>query len=704
MSLTKNCPTCKQTYDQTQSFCPRDGEVLQESHDELVGQVLDGKYVVEEFLAQGGMGAVYRARHILLGDRVVIKTLKSEMRGNAEWLRRFQREGRAARAFRHPNAVTVYDLSTASDGRLIYMVMEFVEGTTLSEELRAYGAFEPELVVAILSPVANVLDAAHARGVVHRDLKPENVMLGVADDGSRFVKVLDLGIAKMLGADVQSGEATSLTVAGQLLGTPYYMSPEQWGELARDGRAEIDGRADIYSLAVIAFELLTGRRPLDGQTIPELRQAHVTAPPPSVRSFAPSVPIEFDLAVSRAMSKDRNDRPTTAGEFISELRAALQHAAERTPTLPLTDDASDANRIVDNRRGGETDAGNALGARPTSAPAQAAETIIQDGREEFAGRGDTSAQTREPSTGAVNLWISTESDGGADALPMTSSEDKHRQVETRSQRQSGEARKSQASAVAATSQTRGSGKLLIAGAAVFALLIVTALGALLAWNQFGAAAETEKNEATARTGADVGETNRVAEPPVAAVPPAAAKVESLAYWVESFGVSGTEAPKRLAEESLTLSSGEYFQFHFVARERGYLYIVGPGDGNAPTLFLGAQGGGALKTNQLAAGANFAFPFGESGALRLDRNAGTEDYTVIFSPVPLTEPAALSKKVPYTLKPDELKAIEELRLRQKSSSPELSVGDVADGRRVNVLVPQTRDATLPVVFDIRIEHR
>jgi serine/threonine-protein kinase len=195
----KFCSTCNKTYAEGQTFCPDDGEVLQESPESFVGRVIDGKYRVESFIAQGGMGAVYRARHILLGDDVVIKTLRSEMRSNAEWLKRFQREGKAARAFRHPNAVTVYDLSAGSDG-MIYMVMEYVEGHTLDRELKVRRRFTPEEALEVLEPVAEVLDAAHARGVVHRDLKPENIMLGSDGRGGTVVKVLDLGIAKIVGA------------------------------------------------------------------------------------------------------------------------------------------------------------------------------------------------------------------------------------------------------------------------------------------------------------------------------------------------------------------------------------------------------------------------------------------------------------------------------------------------------------------------
>ncbi|HJZ83480.1 MAG TPA: serine/threonine-protein kinase, partial [Pyrinomonadaceae bacterium] len=256
----KHCSICNEKYDDSISFCPRDGEVLEEDSGSLVGKALDGQYQIEAMLGKGGMGAVYRARHILLGDRVAIKVLPPEMRSNTEWLRRFQREGQAARRFRHPNAVTVYDLRTSSDGT-IYLVMEYVEGNTLDAELRKGGRFTPAEAVAVLRPIMSVLNAAHAMGVVHRDLKPENIMIGKATTGGEpVVKLLDLGIAKLREvAGAEKTGNTNLTVAGQMLGTPYYMSPEQWGEIPRDGNPEIDGRADIYSLGLVFYEMISGR-------------------------------------------------------------------------------------------------------------------------------------------------------------------------------------------------------------------------------------------------------------------------------------------------------------------------------------------------------------------------------------------------------------------------------------------------------------
>src|ERR1700757_594877 len=193
----KYCSVCNENFDDSISFCPRDGEVLEKDPGSVVGKALDGQYKIETVIGKGGMGAVYLARHILLGDRVAIKVLPPEMRGNTEWLRRFQREGQAARRFRHPNAVTVYDLRTSADGT-IYLVMEYVEGNTLDVELKKRGRFSPAEAFAVLSPIMSVLNAAHAMGVVHRDLKPENIMIGKpATGGEPAVKLPDLGIPKL---------------------------------------------------------------------------------------------------------------------------------------------------------------------------------------------------------------------------------------------------------------------------------------------------------------------------------------------------------------------------------------------------------------------------------------------------------------------------------------------------------------------------
>src|SRR5690242_12217883 len=319
----KYCTACKTKYDDSVSFCSIDGEVLEADPASIVDTVLDGQYQMEALLGKGGMGAVYRARHILLGDRVAIKVLPPEVRTNAEWLRRFRREGQAARRFRHPNAVTVYDLRTAADGT-IYMVMEYVEGHTLDHELKTRGQFSAREAFEILTPIMSVLETAHSMGVVHRDLKPENIMVGTpAEGGEPVVKLLDLGIAKMREIAGDDGGNTALTMAGQVLGTPYYMSPEQWGEIPRDENPEIDGRADIYSLGLVFYEMIAGRRCFSGNTLHELRREHVQTRPRPLHEVVPDVPRGFSDAIERATAKDRGDRQATAGALAQELRAGL---------------------------------------------------------------------------------------------------------------------------------------------------------------------------------------------------------------------------------------------------------------------------------------------------------------------------------------------------------------------------------------------
>src|ERR1700730_17155049 len=193
----KHCTVCKVKYDDSVSFWPVDGEVLEDDPSSIVNTVLDGQYQIESLLGKGGMGAVYSARHILLGDRVAIKILPPEVRNNADWLRRFRREGQDARRLRHAKAVSVHDLRRPIDG-IIYMVMEYVEGHSLDAELKKRGRFTPAEAFEILEPIMSVLNTAHSMGVVHRDLKPENIMIGKAHTGDEpVVKLLDLGIAKM---------------------------------------------------------------------------------------------------------------------------------------------------------------------------------------------------------------------------------------------------------------------------------------------------------------------------------------------------------------------------------------------------------------------------------------------------------------------------------------------------------------------------
>lgn len=345
----RRCPRCRVTFDSNVYFCLHDGEALVSNPDALVGTLFDEIYEIESLLGEGGMGTVYRARHQLLRDVVALKMLRGDERENVRWRRRFVREGQAARRFRHPNAVTVYDLRLARDGT-IYLVLEFVQGITLRAALRERRHYDCEEVVHILEPLASVLDTAHRAGVVHRDLKPDNVMLS---HGGSSVKLLDLGIAGILGSEDSQEETAQLTQAGTVIGTPRYMSPEQWGERQRDEVRGVDARADVYSLGVMVFELVTGRGPFRGNDAHDLRHSHCWEPPPDPRTFKAEIPETFALAILTAMAKDRSDRYGSAGEFVAALAESVgiraPHALESSD-YPGASGASAALTLI----GGQT--------------------------------------------------------------------------------------------------------------------------------------------------------------------------------------------------------------------------------------------------------------------------------------------------------------------------------------------------------------
>lgn len=284
----------------------------------LLGTILDNQYKIEALLGQGGMGDVYRARHITLGDLVAIKVMIPDKIASIEDKKRFVREGQAARKFKHTNAITVHDLRETSDG-IAYMVMEYVEGHNLREEIKQKKQFSVKETLEIIEPIANALGEAHIGGVVHRDIKPENIMISRIGD-KVTVKLLDLGIAKLI------DEKTILTMEGQQLGTPFYMSPEQWGMVSNadpNKILEVDGRSDIYSLAIIMYEMLAGQRPFTGKTWQELAIQHVTATPIPIEKLNPAIPTEFSKEVAQAMAKEPKDRFANCQEFIKALNDGL---------------------------------------------------------------------------------------------------------------------------------------------------------------------------------------------------------------------------------------------------------------------------------------------------------------------------------------------------------------------------------------------
>jgi serine/threonine-protein kinase len=690
----KYCPTCNAKYEDSVSFCASDGEVLEDDATHIVDSTLDGQYHIESLLGKGGMGAVYRARHILLGDKVAIKILPPQMRNNAEWLRRFRREGQAARRFRHPNAVTVYDLRTTSDG-LIYMVMEFVEGHTLDAELKRRGRFSPLEAFTVLEPVMSVLNAAHAMGVVHRDLKPENIMLGKpGEDGQPVTKLLDLGIAKMREvAGTDSGGTTALTIAGQVLGTPFYMSPEQWGEVPDDGNVEIDGRADIYSLGVVIYELIAGRRPFLGLTLQELRREHVSVTARPLHEVVPDVSLAFSSAISRAMSKDRSNRQTTAGEFSAELRASLglPAFAGSSPSLNLSSGTHDSPAPTGVKVGGSasptglTTNENAE-ARHTSADVIGPTIITMDSPPR------PQAQSAPPPLAATSLAQPMPTPPSASYTPAPNFP-------------SYDAPSSPYGAAPAAKPRSASKLPIIIGAAI--LLIAGGIGGWYLLSNRG------ESKASANNSNNAGVAGKKETPPANtngnSNGSTTGSLESLNYWleIEKAGPNGDSA--RVAGV-VPLASKQSFKFHFTPRTSGYLYIIGPGPDGKPLTFLTTEPAedSGVESNELEGGVDYIFPDDEENKehwITLDKNPGTESYTIIFSPVKLTSPAFLDKEAGNELTAAEKKELEDFQAKYKANAPSTAVvnGGGTDPL-VSVKVPQAAAPNEPVIFDVRLEHK
>ncbi len=272
--------------------------------DPLVPGTLAGEYVVERFVGAGAMGEVYAGHHPVLGKKVAIKVLRAELATSAEAVERFTREARAVNQVEHAGVVDVFAHGRLADGRL-YLVMSFVAGTTLRAKLVERGTLPLADAIALLAPIADALDAAHAAGVVHRDLKPDNIM--VSESGRVFV--LDFGIAKLAIAGA-TGPGT-LTGRGTWLGTPAYMAPEQWSS---DGAS---AASDRYALGVIGYELLAGSHPFAATSVPAMMEQHFRG---SVPALAPhGLPAAVDDVLARALAKDPEARWPTARAFVDAL-------------------------------------------------------------------------------------------------------------------------------------------------------------------------------------------------------------------------------------------------------------------------------------------------------------------------------------------------------------------------------------------------
>jgi eukaryotic-like serine/threonine-protein kinase len=339
----KKCPKCGVEYPDTTTLCPADGEALAKDGDSLVGTILTGKYRIDERLNEGGMGTVYRGTHVLMEKTVAIKVLRPSLAADEKIVARFSREARAASRISHPNALSVTDFGEDDSGH-VFLVMEFLSGKTLKQEIRDNGPMPLTRVVDITRQIGDALNAAHTQGVVHRDLKSDNIMLLDTVSGDH-AKVLDFGIAKINEPDGPTD--TNLTAPNLVIGTPQYMSPEQCSQ-----DSEIDARSDIYSFGVILFEMFVGHVPFSGDSPTMVMMKHLQEPVPSVLEERDDLPAAVGRVVARAMAKLPSNRYQNVCELIEDLTIASGMTVNRaaspvtTPAAPVGTDEPDEVTVV----------------------------------------------------------------------------------------------------------------------------------------------------------------------------------------------------------------------------------------------------------------------------------------------------------------------------------------------------------------------
>jgi serine/threonine-protein kinase len=323
-----SCPKCGRHYAEGLTVCPEDATPLRADEtimdfvvrDPLVGYVLDEKYRLDERLGEGGMGTVYRATHLLIDRPVAVKVLHTRFVEDEAAQHRFRREARAAGRLQHPNAVAVTDFGSTAEG-YVYIVMELLEGRTLREVLADESPIAPPRAVELMMQIAAAVEAAHEGGVIHRDLKPANIFVVQGKNLPPVVKVLDFGIAKLAADSYDDSAARDLTQTGVMIGTPRYMSPEQC-----DGE-HLSPAADVYSLGIILYEMLTGATPFNGASPLAVALQHSTKPPRPPRELVPALPARLEEVVLHALAKKPEERPPDAGAFREELLATARELA-----------------------------------------------------------------------------------------------------------------------------------------------------------------------------------------------------------------------------------------------------------------------------------------------------------------------------------------------------------------------------------------
>ena len=335
----KHCPVCGKEYPDNVKFCPVDGSTLRAKSPtaDLVGQVIADRYHIIKKLGEGGMGAVYLGEHVKMGRKSAIKVMNPGMSADPDAISRFNREASNASRISHPNVCQIYDFGETTEG-VIYLAMEFIEGSALTDLIEKEGALPPARAGKILKQSADALASAHDLGIVHRDLKPDNIMIVQGRDGSDIVKVVDFGIAKAVAGD-EAGQ--KVTKTGLVVGTPEYMSPEQ---LSGD---KLDGRSDIYSLGLVFYRMLTGVLPFQADSAQETMIKRLTDDPMPLETARPDIvfPAKLQAVLDKALARLPSERYANATQFGKDAEAAVAGLAPAA--APAAAGESAATQLMD---------------------------------------------------------------------------------------------------------------------------------------------------------------------------------------------------------------------------------------------------------------------------------------------------------------------------------------------------------------------
>jgi serine/threonine-protein kinase len=413
-----HCPKCNApvTGDPPPPFCASCGSPLprEATVDPLIGRQLAGKYKVVQLLGEGGMGSVYLGEQSLGTTirKVAIKTLHPHLSRDESIKERFSREVGTLAGLEHPNTVGVYDFGTTEDG-LLYIAMEFVQGKSLADLIDHGGPIAPDRVQKIVTQIGGSLAEAHSKGIIHRDLKPDNVIITDRAGQKDFVKVLDFGIAQ------RSGEATKnekkLTQQGMVLGTPPYMSPEQF-----TGQA-LDARSDIYSLGIMAYEMLTGKLPFEAGSAFEWATLHMTSQPKPIEANpnGGALPESMRGAIMKALSKAPDQRFPTMNAFVDAFTGRVQTnaqpaAAPVTPGPPTVKDAPSGR--VKTQMGEPLDFGGGMGTPPPGGTAAGAPMAAPPAANAYAPNPYGAPPAPNPYAAASPPMVTAQSSGGGGGM------------------------------------------------------------------------------------------------------------------------------------------------------------------------------------------------------------------------------------------------------------------------------------------------